>query len=133
MALQIRIREDVEPYEVEDDVQLDEVLGTATEEARRRGILGAVLIEAANGNVVTMVVGAHETVLGFDYGHHEPPYYSSKGPSDENEPILSCQVAFQHHTEFPRKCVIPIAEGVKAVRQFLRSGDLPDCIIWEEV
>jgi hypothetical protein len=133
MALQVRIRDDAGPLKVEDDNQLDEVLRTATEEARKRGTLGAILIEAANGNVITMVVGANETVLGFDYGHHRPPYYSSKGPSNENEPILACQLTFQHHTEFPRKCVIPIADGVKAVQQFLHSGDLPDCINWEQV
>jgi len=39
----------------------------------------------------------------------------------------------QHHTEFPRKYVIPLADGVKAVRQFLDSGDFPTCINWEEV
>ena len=64
--------------------------------------------KAANGNVITMVVGGDETVLGFDYGHRNPPYYSSRGPSNGEEPILSCQLTFQHHTEFPRKYVIPI-------------------------
>jgi hypothetical protein len=133
MALQVRIREDAGPLKVEDDHQLDEVLRTATEEARRHGTLGAILIEAANGNVITMVVGGDETALGFDYGHHAPPYYASRGPSNENDPILTCQLTFQHHTEFPRKHVIPLADGVKAVRQFLHSSDLPACINWEEV
>ena len=133
MALQVRIREDAGPLKVEDDNQLDEVLRTATEEARKSGTVGAILIEAANGNVITMVVGGDETVLGFDYGHHDPPYYSSRGPSNEDEPILTCRLTLQHHTEFPRKCVIPIADGVKAIRQFLHSGDLPACINWEEV
>lgn len=56
MALQVRIREDAGPLKVEDDSQLDEVLLTATDEARKRGNLGAILIEAANRNVITMVV-----------------------------------------------------------------------------
>lgn len=131
--LQGRIREDAGPLKVEDDNRLDEVLRTATEEARKSGTLGAILIEAANGNVITMVVGGDETVLGFDYGHHDPPNYSSRGPSNEDEPILTCRLTFQHHTEFPRKCLIPIADGVKAVRRFLDSGDLPACINWEEM
>src|SRR5580692_9358278 len=101
MALQVRIREDAGPLKVEDDNQLDEVLRTATEEARKSGTLGAILVEAANGNVITMVVGGDETVLGFDYGHHDPPYYSSRGASNEDEPILTCELTFQHHTEFP--------------------------------
>ena len=130
MALQIKIREDARPLTVEDEHQLDEALRTAAEEARNRGTLAAVLIEAANGNVITMVVGGDETVLGFDYGHHNPPYYSSRGPSNADEPILTCRLTFQHHTQFPRKYVIPIAEGMKAVREFLHPDDLPPCITW---
>jgi len=133
MALQIRIRDDAAPLTVEDGSQLEKVLNAETEEARRRGVLGAVLLEAVNGNVITMVVGGEETVLSFDYGHHNPPYYSSRGPSNADEPMLTCFLTFQHHTEFPRKYVIPVTDGVKAVRQFLDSGDLPTCINWEEV
>jgi hypothetical protein len=133
MALRIKIRDDAAPLTVEDANQLEKVLDAEAEEARRRGVLGAVLLEAANGNVVTMVVGGDETVLGFDYGHHNPPYYSSRGPSNADEPMLTCFLTFQHHTEFPRKYVIPVTDGVKALRQFLDSGDLPTCINWEEL
>lgn len=37
------------------------------------------------------------------------------------------------HTEFPRKYVILVSDGVKAVKQFLDSGDLPACINRKEV
>jgi hypothetical protein len=133
MALRITTRQDKPPVTVEDDRQLDEVLDAASAEARTGKVLGAVLIEADNGNAITMVVGGEETVLGFDYGHHNPPYYSSRGPSNADEPMLTCLLTFQHHAEFPRKYVIPVTDGVKAVRQFLDSGDLPTCINWEEV
>lgn len=96
-------------------------------------MLGAVLIEADNGNVITMVVGGDETVLGFDHGHQNPPYYASRGVSNANEPMMACHLMFQHHTVFPRKYVVPMVDGVEAVRQFLDSGDLPTCINWEEV
>ena len=66
MALRIEIRQGEAPLTVKDAAQLDEALGQATEEARKLGMLGAVLIEAENGNVLTMVVGGDETVLGFD-------------------------------------------------------------------
>ena len=46
------------------------MLHLEAEEARRRGVLGAVILEADNGNIITMVIGGEETVLGFDYGHH---------------------------------------------------------------
>jgi hypothetical protein len=81
-ALRIKIREDAAPLTVEDGTQLGEVLGQAAEEARRRRLLGAVLIEAANGNVITMVVGGDETVLGFDYHNQNPSYFARRGPSD---------------------------------------------------
>lgn len=64
MALRIEIRQGEAPLTVKDAAQLDEALGQATEEARKLGMLGAVLIEAENGNVLTMVVGGDETVLG---------------------------------------------------------------------
>jgi len=118
---------------VKDVTQLDEVLQAASEEARARKMLGAILMETDNGNVLTMVVGGEETVLAFDYGHRNPPYYASRGASDEVDPLMTCYLTFQHHTEFPRKYVIPLADGVKAVRQFLDSGDLPTCINWDEV
>jgi hypothetical protein len=47
----------------------------------------AVLIEAGNGNVITMVVGADETVLGFDdHDHQDVRCYASRGLSDADEP-----------------------------------------------
>jgi hypothetical protein len=134
MALKIEIRQGEAPLTVKDATQLDEALGQAAEEARRRGMLGAVLIEADNGNVLTMVVGGAETVLGFD-DHDEQNLrcYASRGASDAHEPIMTCYLAMHHHTEFSRKNVIPLSDGVKAVRQFLDSGGLPACISWEEV
>jgi len=90
---------------VEDQGQLDEVLNAAAQEARSHNRLGAVLIEAANGNIITMVVGGEETVLGFDYSHRNPPYYASRGVSNADEPKITCYLTMQHHTEFPRKYV----------------------------
>ncbi len=132
MALIVRVREREATLTVKDSTQLDEALGQAAEEARKRGILGAVQIEAGNGNIITMVVGGQETVLGFDSGDLNS-YYASKGPSDAVEPLMTCYFMMCHHTEFPRKYVIPVADGVRAVHQFLDSGDLPTCINWEQV
>jgi hypothetical protein len=133
MPVRVKIHEDKAPLTVKDVTELDEVLRAASEEARVRGMLGAISIEADNGNVIVMVVGDEETVLGFDYGHQNPPCYASRGASSEDNPLMTCYLTFQHHTEFPRKYVIPFADGVKAVRQFVNSGDLPTCINWEEV
>jgi Immunity protein Imm1 len=134
MALRIEILQGEAPLIVKDAAQLDEALGQAAEEAQKRGMLGAVLIEAENRNVLTMVVGGDETVLGFDdYDDHNLRCYASRGASNGDEPIMTCYLAMHHHTEFPRKNVIPLPDGVKAVREFLDSGGLPTCINWEEV
>jgi hypothetical protein len=133
VPLRVTIRDNAAPVMVEDATQLDQVLHAAVEEARRRNVLGAIRIEAENGNAMTMVVGSEETVLSFDYGHQKPPYYASKGTCDNVDPILTCYLTFQHHTEFPRKYVIPYADGLKAVGQFLYSGLMPACIKWAEV
>jgi len=133
MPLRITVHDSTEPTSVEDRSQLEAVLQTASEEARRENMLGGVFIEAENGNFMTMVVGGGETVLSFAYAHLNPPSYASKGASNEIEPILTCFLNFQHHTEFPRKNVIPYDDGAKAVAQFLDSGKLPTCISWEEV
>jgi hypothetical protein len=133
MALRIKIRENAAPLTVEDATQLDAALQQAAEQARKRGMLGAVLIEAGNANIITMVVGGDETVLGFDYGEPNPRHYASRGISGADEPTMTCYLTMHHHTEFSRKYVIPVADGVKAVHQFLDSGDLPTSINWELV
>jgi hypothetical protein len=134
MALRIEIRQGEALLTVQDATQLDEALAQATEEARKRGILGAVLIEADNRNVLTMVVGGNETALGFDdYNDRNFRCYASRGGSDAVAPIMTCYAAMHHHTAFSRRSVILLSDGVRAVRQFLDSGRLPTCISWEEV
>jgi hypothetical protein len=133
MALRIIIRDDAAPLTVTNSSQLNEALERASDEARRRKLLGAILVEADNGNFITMVVGGEETVLGFDYGNQDAPNYASRGSSDSDVPLMTCFMTMRHHTEFPRKYVIPVADGVEAIRQFLDSSDLPTCINWEEV
>ena len=54
MPVRVKIHEDKAPLTVKDVTELDEVLRAASEEARVRGMLGAISIEADNGNVMTM-------------------------------------------------------------------------------
>src|SRR5690349_23887343 len=131
MALRIEILEGEAPLTIKDATHLDEVLGQAAEEARKRGMLGVVRLEAENRNVLTMVVGSDETVLGFDeYDDQNLRCYASRGLSDAEEPIMTCYLAMHHHTEFLRRNVIPLSDGAKAAGQFLESGALPSCINW---
>ena len=90
-------------------------------------------LPAVSASQRAAIVCGGETVLGFEYGHLDPAYYASKGQSDGDEPRLTCFLTFEHHTEFQRRYVIAYADGVKAVAEFLDSGNLPTCINWEEV
>jgi hypothetical protein len=86
-----------------------------------------------DNNQLGLAVGGNETVLSFTYGHGDPPYYASKGKLDTDEPIFTCFLLFEHHTEFPRRQVIPFNDGVLACHEFYNLGNLPSRIEWIEV
>lgn len=133
MKMKIIIHENEPPIEVRDVTRLNEVIRSASEEARSEGLLSIIFLEAENGNYLGLVVGGNETVLSFNYGHKDPPYYASKGMDENEEPVLTAYVALHHHTEFPRKWVIPMKEGMLAVHEFFETRELPSCIEWTEV
>jgi hypothetical protein len=106
----------------------------ADEEASEVGRPNVVFVEMPSGNNISLVVGAGtETVLGFQYGHGDPPYYSSKGQRDQDSPVLTAYVSLIHHTEFPRSSVIDIDQALEAVRLFVELDNLPSNIPWMEV
>ena len=133
MALRLAFRADRQPVTVHDGPGLDEILNEASKEARIRNLLGGVLITADNHNEITIVVGGEETVLTFESGDGNPPYYASRGTFNADETTMTCYLLLQHHTEFPRRNVIPFADGFNAVREFLVTGARPACINWERV
>jgi hypothetical protein len=58
--------------------------------------------------------------------------YESRGPADDIEPFLSAYGSLRHHTEFPRRCVVPMQMGISAAREFVETGNLPTCVSWAE-
>jgi|RhiMethySRZTD1v2_1073278.scaffolds.fasta_scaffold424344_2 hypothetical protein len=76
--------------------------------------LNIVSIEAENGNTLGVVVGDEESSLSFTYAHLNPPYYASRGNSSGHQPVLTCFLALEHHTEFSREWVIPTQEAFSA-------------------
>ncbi|MBW1673859.1 MAG: hypothetical protein JRJ45_09490 [Deltaproteobacteria bacterium] len=133
MKIKIAVHENESPIEVTDITRLNEVIYSASEEARAEGLLSIIFLEAENGNNLSLVVGGNETVLGFNYGHKDPPYYASKGKEENEDPVLTAFVALHHHTEFPRNWVIPMKEGILALHEFFKTGELPGCIEWTDV
>jgi hypothetical protein len=133
MKIKITVHEDKPSVEIQDIASANEVISSASEEARAKGLLNVIFVEADSGNCLTLVVGGDETVLGFNYGHLDPPYYASKGNNESDEPVMTAHASFRHHTEYPRKWVLSMQEGMLAVREFCETGDLPKCIKWTEV
>ena len=131
MLARLTIRENGPPLEATSVAELDQMIASAAEEARRLETPNIIFIKASSGNEISMVVGSPETVLAFTYGHLDPPYYASKGKSREEAPVFTAFVSMNHHTEYPRKWVIPLSDGMRAVREFVNSGDLPTSIEWE--
>src|SRR5262249_7613407 len=127
------VDENQKALEVNGSKHLDVIIISAIERAKDEGILGIIQLINDNNDELQLVVGSHETVLSFSYGHGNPPYYASKGNLAVEEPVLTCYLLFQHHTEFLRKWVIPFEAGVLACHQFYESGNLPSCIEWIEV
>jgi hypothetical protein len=112
---------------------LDAVLNKASIEARAKGKLNIVVLGAPNRDWLSLVVGGDETVVGFNYGHGNPPYYASVGKDQTDEPVFTAFMGLEHHTEFPRRWVVPDAVGRQAAREFLLTGERPSSLQWVEV
>ena len=132
MEAKLTIREDAVPTVVRDVAALDAAIAEATAESLRAGFPNIIFVKVPNGNELSFVVGAAETVLGFTYAHLDPPYYVSKGVEDVDAPVLTAFVGMSHHTEYPRRWVIPLASGMLALHEFVGDGNLPCAIQWEE-
>ena len=111
---------------------LDATLDEASVEARAAGKLNIVLLSAPNRDWLSIVVGGEETVVGYNYGHGDAPYYVSAGEAQTDDPVMTAYVGLEHHTEFPRRWVVAIAAGRQAAREFLATGKRPDSIEWTE-
>lgn len=112
--------------------ELAELLAAAGQLAKSRDMLAIVTLESEAGATLSIVVGGEETVLAFD-GSFDPPYFASKGASDEKEPYLECYLHFDHHTEISRDHVVPFSVGEQAAYEFLETGVRPECVQWQEV
>jgi hypothetical protein len=117
---------------VQSNDELADVLAEAKARAEKAERLAAITLEADGGAVLSLVVGGAESVLAFQ-ASFDPPYFASKGPSDEDQPYLECYLHFEHHTEFPRASVISIGNAELAAYEFLETGVRPECVKWQEV
>ena len=133
MDLSIVVHDGEEAIRASTAAELNRAIHLAGEEAKVQSMLNIVsLVEATEGNTLSLVVGGDETVLSYTHGHGNPPYYASRGADARSNPVLTCYVGLVHHTEFPRKYVIPFEKGLIAAHEFAESGLLPQSIEWVE-
>jgi hypothetical protein len=131
--LRALVREDASPTTLETSEALDRLLSEATAEAHSAGLLNIIFLYGPNDDHISLVVGGDETVVGFNYGHGDPPYYASKGAGDSDDPVLTAYVSLKHHTEFPRRWVVPAEAGRRAAVEFLTTGARPTSLEWVEL
>ena len=131
--LRASVRDQVADLVVDSSTALDVTLEQAELEARSLGMLNVVMLTALNGDQLSIVIGGQETVVGYIYGHGNPPYYVSSGIASVDVPVLTAYIGLEHHTEYPRCWVVPMAAGRKAAHEFLIAGQRPQCIDWTEV
>ena len=112
--------------------ELDRLLDVTTTQAQDVHLLNIVFLRAANGDQLSLVVGGDETVLVFTHGHGNPPYFASDGASPSDEPFLTAYAGLVHHTEYPRRWVVPMSLGRKAAVEFLISSNRPAAVHWVE-
>jgi hypothetical protein len=132
-TLSIMVREGESPVLVDDAASLLRLLASVAADCKKIGRLTIIDAKSEGGDILSLVVGGEETVLGFTSGANRPPYFASRGTTIATEPTLSCYLHFEHLTEFPRHAVIPQELGTAAALQFLHSGELPSCVQWQEV
>ncbi len=113
--------------------ELDTLLDAAAADASAQSLLNVVILTAANGNELSVVVGSAETVLGFTAAGSPSQHFASVGAVQTIEPVLTAYVGLRHHTEFPRRNVISSALGRAAAAEFFDTGARPTSVSWEVV
>jgi hypothetical protein len=124
--VQRTIRDTIEFESIE---QLDEILDQLSEKSKEKPCLVDVIIPS--GDSLAIGLGAEDSLLSFVSSSGDPPYFISKGESNDTENT----VVFywnEEWSEFPKSSLISIESARCAIREFVRTGKLSDEIIWEE-
>jgi hypothetical protein len=81
---------------------------------------------------VGLGLGNNESFVHFELETGEPPYVISVGDSNA-EGVLAFYLFNNHHTEIPRRNLIPTMKAREIVSQWITTALRPLNIKWEEV
>lgn len=93
--------------------------------------VGRVLLgfTAATGHYFGIGLGSDDSCATY-WASADPPYFQSVGERPEGE-VIDCAYEGEH-TEFPGTMRIKRPDAFAALREFIRTGDRPTCVAWEE-
>lgn len=132
MTVSVAVHDKTPPVVAGDEGALRQLLQSAQAEAAEAHKLNVVILESPNGSTLGIVVGGTDSVLTFARADNMPPYLISRGTTEDVEPVLTCYVGLEHHTEFPRWSVVPLSRAMRGAMEFLSTGLPPRCIEWKD-
>lgn len=132
IELRASVKDGADDRSISTPAELESTIAAADQQARSAGVLSGIKLRTRGGDELFVVVGGNDTVLGFNYGHGNPPYFASLGPADTDLPLLTAYIGLRHHTEFSRRHVVPMEVGRLAALEFLRTGVRPTAVRWVE-
>lgn len=86
----------------------------------------------AHASTLTVGIGADSGFVQHASTSGEPPYYVTVGDAGA---LGHAEFQFHgvHHTEIPRRLLLPLSLTQDVVRLFLETGARPSNVSWEEV
>ena len=119
-------------YNASDSNEVDAILDRVTRETNP-DLPQGIVVERANGDGLTVLLGAPQSFVSFVAASGNPPYFVSLGDPTADG-VITFYVDGNHHSETLSRYAIEVSEARDAVREFvkMRTG-LPRCVTWTEV
>lgn len=116
------------PAEIHTGQQLDQLLDQLTETCRSERLISVRL--QAHGCEADILLGLPESFVYLKEGR-AARYYITVGDSHVDG-VVSFHLLGEHHTEFQRRHLIPIATARRVLREFFDTGQRPTSVDWED-
>jgi hypothetical protein len=110
--------------------ELDAILQPLHTDVSRADAL-VVAITSPAGDDLTLGIGRDTTVVGWTSADGDPPHFVSRGSTEEGDDLVFFYDG--HWTDFPASRGIPVEDAFEAARLFVRTGERPTNIRWDEV
>jgi hypothetical protein len=115
--------------EIETGEQLDELLDQL--QAKCPSDLPTAAVLRVHDCETSILIGLQESFVYID-DIGKKRYYITVGDVSSGG-VVTFYLLGQHHTEFERRHLIPLATARRVAREFFDSGRLPSGVKWEEI